>query len=67
NITVNLASDIPLANNALLTTLTAANMQSGNSFDSPEAVIPVTNEVKLWDGTIDIGARSVNVIRTALR
>ncbi|MDE6579983.1 MAG: hypothetical protein K2K41_05570, partial [Ruminiclostridium sp.] len=67
DITVNLASDIPLAENALLTVLTAANMQYGNSFDSPEAVVPVTNEVRLKEGRIDICARSVNVIRTALR
>ncbi|MDE6725078.1 MAG: hypothetical protein K2J79_05680, partial [Ruminiclostridium sp.] len=67
DITVNLTSDIPLADNALLTVLTAANMQSGNSFDSPEAVVPVTNEVRLKEGRIDICARSVNVIRTALR
>lgn len=67
DITVNLASDIPLASNALITTLTAENMQSGNSFDTPEAVVPVTNEVNLREGTIDISARSANVIRTALR
>lgn len=42
-------------------------MQSGNSFDTPEAVVPITNEVRLEEGKINIGARSVNVIRTALR
>lgn len=67
NITVQLCSDVPLSDKVLLTILTAENMQSGNSFDTPEAVVPVTNEVKLKDSKISIGARSVNVIRILLK
>lgn len=67
DISVKLNSDIPLSDKALMTTLTAENMQAGNSFDTPKAIVPVTNEVTLADSTLNIDARSVNVIRTAFR
>lgn len=62
DITVNLVSDIPLVDNVVMTTLTAESMQSGNSFESPQAVVPVTDKVTLENGALNIGARSVNVI-----
>ncbi|MDE6743336.1 MAG: hypothetical protein K2J95_05620 [Lachnospiraceae bacterium] len=67
DITVKIISDIPMTDKALITTLTAESMQAGNSFDTPKAVAPVANEVQLEDGKINIGARSVNVVRIALR
>lgn len=62
DITVNLVLDIPLVDNVVMTTLTAESMQSGNSFESPEAVVPVTDKVTLENEALNIGARSVNVI-----
>ncbi|MDE7281650.1 MAG: hypothetical protein K2N36_07920, partial [Ruminiclostridium sp.] len=67
DITVALNSDIPLSDTVLSTVLTAENMQSGNSFDSPEAVVPVVRETELKEGRLNIVARSVNVIRIAFK
>lgn len=66
DIAVNINSDIQLSDKASVTVLTAESMESGNSFEFPEAVVPVTNEVVISNGKLNIAARSVNVIRTAL-
>lgn len=67
DITAELVSDMTMPDHAFITTLTAESMQAGNSFDTPEAVVPVINTIKLEDGKLNIGARSVNVIRMSFR
>ena len=66
NIDLKLSSDIHISDKAIITTLTADNIEAGNSFDMPETIVPVTNEVRLINGTINITARSINIVKIPL-
>lgn len=67
DVALNLNSDITLSDNMFITTLTAESMEAGNSFETPEKITPISNEIRLTNGTVNIAARSVNVIRIELR
>ena len=67
DVALNLNSDITLSDNMFITTLTAESMEAGNSFETPEKVTPISNEIKFTNGAVNIAARSVNVIRIELK
>ena len=62
DLSVELVSESRLSRRGVMTTLTADSFQAGNSFERPEAVVPVTEEIELADGILRVPARSVNIV-----
>ena len=62
DISVELVSESRLSHRGVMTTLTADSFQAGNSFDHPETVVPVTEEIELAEGILRVPARSVNIV-----
>ncbi len=61
-IRIELVSDSPIPDRGFMTMLTAGSLQAGNSFENPQAVVPVSREVELTGGAVIAAARSVNVL-----
>lgn len=66
DISLQIATDCEVSDNAVITTLTADSRDAVNSFEQPENVVPFTENITLDNSAISIKAHSVNVVRFSI-
>ena len=66
DISLQIATDCEVSDNAVITTLTADSRDAVNSFEQPENVVPFTENITLDNSAVSIKAHSVNVVRFSI-